>query len=439
MSIARLQEIERQIASLHAAQAEALVAVASSERVVDEYLISTVDRDDERAIRIEDACREEVAAALRWAPSTTQARIDDARLLVGPMHEVLIALDRGEISPQHARVLTEAAQRLPGRWAPDGADAELFTAACADLVCRVLPIARRATVSVTRLAARRAVLAIDAEGERRRREQARCTRDVWVVDELDGVSTVMARMSTEHAHAVMNRLDAVAKATKLAAQSDSDAVPHRHDGAGSWTVGEHRAHALAAAVFGGDCISTPSMTAHLDLVIDLPTFLALRAEDATGSVDLVGSGAATAQVVHDLLADPDVAVTLQRMVSDPLTGHLLDYGRRTYQIPDRLREFVVARDRTCRFPGCRRSASRCQIDHAVAWEDGGATAPDNVGALCARHHQLKTHGGWQITRCGADGTCSWLSPEGRIYEHEPPPIGVPPPDDVGPVHGPTPF
>jgi hypothetical protein len=55
MSVARLQEIERQIARLHPAQAEALVVVASSERVVDEYFVSTVDRDDERAIRIEDA------------------------------------------------------------------------------------------------------------------------------------------------------------------------------------------------------------------------------------------------------------------------------------------------------------------------------------------------------------------------------------------------
>ena len=30
---------------------------------------------------------------------------------------------------------------------------------------------------------------------------------------------------------------------------------------------------------------------------------------------------------------------------------LLDHARRTYQVPQALRDFIVARDRTCRFPG----------------------------------------------------------------------------------------
>ena len=38
-------------------------------------------------------------------------------------------------------------------------------------------------------------------------------------------------------------------------------------------------------------------------------------------------------VVRGLLADPDVAVTMRRLVTDPLTGHLLDYGRKTYAGP----------------------------------------------------------------------------------------------------------
>jgi len=79
------------------------------------------------------------------------------------------------------------------------------------------------------------VLAIDAEGERRRRLQARCHRDVHVVDELDGISVLIARMATEDAHAVMKQLDACAHA------SDSNV-----------TIGEKRAEALAALVLGGD-------------------------------------------------------------------------------------------------------------------------------------------------------------------------------------------
>jgi hypothetical protein len=91
-------------------------------------------------------------------------------------------------------------------------------------------------------------------------------------------------------------------------------------------------------------------------------------------------------------------------------------------VPQALREFIVARDRVCRFPGCRRNAARCQVDHAIAWDDGGTTNPANLGALCIRHHQLKTLGGWDITSSDADGTCMWRSPHGRQYEHSPPTI-----------------
>jgi len=294
------------------------------------------------------------------------------------------------------------------------ADAE-FTAACADLQRRVLPTAMRSTVSQTKQAARRAVLAIDAEGERRRRLQARCHRDVHVVDELDGISVLIARMATEDAHAVMKQLDACAHA------SDSNV-----------TIGEKRAEALAALVLGGDGATAAPVRAHLDVVIDLPTLLGLAegpvgaagaagATPATGSAEIRGAGAVSPDVVRDLLADPNVTLTMRRLVTDPVTGHLLDYGRRSYEVPDALRRYLDARDRTCRFPGCNRRAEKRQLDHAIAWDDGGDTNPANLGALCQRHHQLKTHGGWHITNSRDDGSCTWHSPHGRRYDHDPPP------------------
>jgi hypothetical protein len=128
---------------------------------------------------------------------------------------------------------------------------------------------------------------------------------------------------------------------------------------------------------------------------------------------------------------------MRRLVTDPVTGHLLDYGRSTYPIPDRLRDHVIGRDRICRFPGCRRSAARCQIDHALAWDDGGGTSAANTGALCTRHHQLKTHAGWHISDSRPDGSCTWRSPAGRVHHHEPQPVAVSPPRPI--EHGPPPF
>jgi hypothetical protein len=52
-------------------------------------------------------------------------------------------------------------------------------------------------------------------------------------------------------------------------------------------------------------------------------------------------------------------------------------------------------------------------------------------------------GGWRITTSEPDGSCTWTSPHGRTYQHEPTtmqPEGPPPGEiDVGPIHGPPPF
>jgi hypothetical protein len=218
---------------------------------------------------------------------------------------------------------------------------------------------------------------------------------VWTYDDSDGLAILTARLTREQASTVMTTVNAGATAAKAGG------------GYPEFTIGEQRAHALVSLVVGAQ--DAPAVRAHIDVVMDLPSLLALRDEETPGPV-------------RDLLADPDVAVTIRRLVTDPLTGHLLDYGRRTYEIPQRLREFIIARDRTCRFPGCGRRADLSQIDHAIAWDDGGHTNPANLGAVCVRHHQLKTHAGWQITDSKPDGSCIWISPQGRRYDHDPPPF-----------------
>jgi hypothetical protein len=44
--------------------------------------------------------------------------------------------------------------------------------------------------------------------------------------------------------------------------------------------------------------------------------------------------------------------------------------------------------------------------------------------LCRRHHRLKTHTGWELTRRG-DGAVSWTNPTGAGYDLPPPTV---PPD-----------
>ncbi len=136
---------------------------------------------------------------------------------------------------------------------------------------------------------------------------------------------------------------------------------------------------------------------------------------------------------------PSVPVTLRRLVSDPVTGALVDRGRRSYQVTGPLREFLITRDGTCRFPGCGRRSDRCQMDHALPWEDGGRTDIENLGALCTRHHQLKTHGGWEITSSDADGSCRWRSPAGQVAAVPARPLLPPPEPPPDPPPEPAPF
>ena len=61
-------------------------------------------------------------------------------------------------------------------------------------------------------------------------------------------------------------------------------------------------------------------------------------------------------------------------------GEVLSVGRRTRTISPALRRALAARDRHCRFPGCR--ATRCDVHHVRHWAHGGETALSNLVLLC---------------------------------------------------------
>jgi len=160
-------------------------------------------------------------------------------------------------------------------------------------------------------------------------------------------------------------------------------------------------------------------------VIDLALLLGLHE-----SIGLMSSGvrapvSAPSSEIRDLLAQiPDI--TIRRMITDPHANHLIDLGRQRYVPSKSLREFITAGDQVCRFPGCERSARGGQIDHSKPWSQGGKTDRRNLGALCVRHPQLKTHAGWCITESAADGSTTWRTPSGRKYSVPPPELPLMP-------------
>jgi hypothetical protein len=156
--------------------------------------------------------------------------------------------------------------------------------------------------------------------------------------------------------------------------------------------------------------------------VTVPASVLLGLDDAPG--DLKGFGPIPAETARLIAQD----ATWQRLVTDPVTGVLVDYSTTTYQPGRVLRAAVEARDDTCTFPGCDTPAERCDLDHIDPFDHDtagtagrGQTSAWNLHALCRRHHLLKTHAGWGVVRDPATGITTWTTPTGRTH-HRPPTV-----------------
>ncbi len=110
----------------------------------------------------------------------------------------------------------------------------------------------------------------------------------------------------------------------------------------------------------------------------------------------------------------------------PVIDLTTELSTSAYAIPDRIREQVVLRDRTCVFPWCTRPARGCDIDHIIEFDHDaaaegrrqpGPTSTSNLAALCRYHHRLKTRTAWTY-RMVAPGVFEWTSPHGHHYRRD---------------------
>jgi hypothetical protein len=162
-----------------------------------------------------------------------------------------------------------------------------------------------------------------------------------------------------------------------------------------------------------------------EVVLTVPVLSLLGHSDEPAHLEGVGP---IDMVTAKLLAAN--APSFVRVLTHPETGAVLSVGRDRYRIPEDLRRTLQIRDVTCRFPGCRRPARRCDVDHVRAWADGGPTECCNLQCLCEKHHRLKHEMGWAPT-LEPDGAVRWRSPVGLSYWTQPggawPPRPAPPP------------
>ena len=394
-----LAALERQSSWLQAAMQRAIVAVAGISE----------GKSDGPFTGVDEAEREDVSSALRLSAGTAQMRIDVARTLVNHLPNTCSALATGELSAAHATVIakeTAAAIR-------DG----LSEFAIFSIEEKAIAHAEFHTPSQVAQQVRSAIAKFAPATFEEVVEKARDSRRVSCYNDVDGMSTVVAILPAADAQTVMKAIEAFIIKGSAAWEISNDSNTSGLNTSGSKnsdtrSADMKRADALTSLAGFALAASSEDVALHrrpitVNVTIDLPTLLGLSENPG----QLAGYGAIPASVARALASDGK----WKRFITDPQTGALLDYGRETYQPPQALIDFLIARDRTCRFPGCRRSAALSDLDHAQSWEEGGTTSLDNLGALCRRHHLLKTHGGWGI-ESRADGSCTWTSPLGKIYQ-----------------------
>lgn len=108
---------------------------------------------------------------------------------------------------------------------------------------------------------------------------------------------------------------------------------------------------------------------------------------------------------------PLSAVALERLTCDcSLTRVLLnsesqviDLGRARRTISPSQRRALLARDLTCRWPGCERPGRYCDGHHLRHWARDGESDVGNLILLCPRHHFCVHEGGWLLVGSIATG------------------------------------
>ncbi len=183
---------------------------------------------------------------------------------------------------------------------------------------------------------RRYLLALtcDHDPDATMRNKALDNRGVSVTPRGHGMADINAYVSVEVAEAFIQALEALA------------AKPDCPD---PYLQGDHRTKDQRCAdALAGFLTAHCTYQINVDVVIPADTLIG----DNDHHAESARLGPITSELARTLCFSPDAR--WRRLVTDPLTGRLIDMSTEKYRIPERIRNAVKTRDLTCRFPGCHR-------------------------------------------------------------------------------------
>ncbi|WP_247828625.1 HNH endonuclease signature motif containing protein [Arthrobacter antioxidans] len=364
----------------------------------------------------------ETAALLTMSEGSAARLVSESLTLTGQLTDTLAALEKGTICPGRASVVVEQSRTIPDE-AVHGFETEILKVA--------------GNLNRPRLTARcrRLRERLHPETLTARRVRAAADRCVVFEPDRDGMAWLSAYLPAEQALAVHTTVDAAARS--LRSGDEPRTLPQlRADVLADLLLGGGRTTGTDPSA-GGSCGTpegrgTERSSAHgssvgpgarpsvAKIVVTVPVFSLMGLTDEPA--ELEGYGPIPADAARKLAAD---ATSWMRLLTHPYTGAALGLDRTRYRPSEDLRTWVQLREKTCSFYGCSRPASRCDLDHLLAWADDGSTGADNLYPACRRHHMLKHQTDWTPSP-DPDGGLTWLSPGGRTYTTPPePPPGDP--------------
>lgn len=330
------------------------------------------------------------AAWIRWRCRTTVAK---ARLAVATaralraMPLTAAAGARGEVTAAHIEVLAAARDRHPDAFAT--AEETLVDAAGSHTVAE---LRRLVAYWDQNLDPDQAAADAAAVYEQRRLYLSNSTDGAF----LDGF------------------LDPVGAAT-VAAALNAHTQPGDRDQADTRTPAQRRADALVEVcrqvLDAGTLPSVNGEKPHVTAIIDLPTLLG-QPGSRSELTDI--AAVISPETARRLCCDALIYPILTNDGTIPI-----DMGRATRTVTAAQRRAIAVRDRGCRFPGCHRPLSWCDIHHIVHWANLGPTDLDNLLPLCRYHHTLLHEHGFAIT--GTATQPRFHRPDGTVLDSRSPP------------------
>lgn len=352
--------------------------------------LSRCRETEEWAVDTEAAVTAEVAAALRISQALAGGRLRCARAMREQLPKVAEVFKAGDIDIRLFQTIVYRTDLIVDREVLAVVDQQL-----------AVTVPRWPSLTASRLAGKidKIVAKADVDAVRRRKER-QVDREISIQDCEGGVSEIRGSLFTPDARAVQKALDALA--ATVCEHDPRSREQRRADAMGALAV---RADRLGCRCGRPDCAAgrRPAAT---------PVVIHVIAEQA--AVDGVG-GEPGSLVEADGLVSPELIAELAKSARLVSLVHPADAPPESGYVPSKaLAEFVRCRDLTCRWPGCDRPAADCDLDHTIAFGDGGATHASNLKCYCRTHHLVKTFWGWRDRQL-PDGTVILTAPSGHSF------------------------